>query len=79
MVTLKTNGQTAPGGWKRQRDWSPNSFNSGSQDAQDEDLARAIAASLGKPSGLQLRHLQPSNYQSLRTPRGVNLRMMDTT
>lgn len=55
MVTLKTNGQTAPGGgWKRQRDWSPNSFNSGSQDAQDDDLARAIAASLGKPTGQKL-------------------------
>jgi len=50
MVTLKTQGQTAGNSWKRQRDWSPNSFNSGSQDTQDEDLARAIAASLGNPT-----------------------------
>jgi hypothetical protein len=54
MVTLKTQGQTAGNSWKRQRDWSPNSLNSGSQDTQDEALARAIAASLGNPTGAQI-------------------------
>jgi len=64
MVTLKTQGQTAGNSWKRQRDWSPNSFNSGSQDTQDEDLARAIAASLGNPTGL--RTATPADFSMHR-------------
>jgi hypothetical protein len=51
MVTLKAQGQSGVGSWKRQRDWSPNSFTSGSEDTQDADLARAIAASLGQSTG----------------------------
>jgi len=69
MVTLKAQGQAGAGGWKRQRDWSPNSFNSDSGDTQDADLARAIAASLGQPTGPpNFRHLglvatHPNQFQ----------------
>ena len=54
MVTLKPKA-AASGAWASQNSWGQPE--NGAADGQDDDLARAIAASLGQDAGVDPRQL----------------------